>query len=150
MGRISKSTSSQDSSMRVGTTTTLYSFVALLCLNVTAANIFAPGTKYTGWYDAPLGFGRTEFTATIETYQERTGEFSATGSDKQGDFTLKGKMQGAQVDFVKDFTEAGGYKDIKYKGNIENDEIKGTYNFFYRALFINLPINENFYMKVSA
>ena len=113
------------------------------------AKIFSPGTSFSGWYDAPLGFGRTEFTATVQTFEESTGAWAATGTDKQGDFTLKGKVEGEEVSFVKDFTAADGYKDIKYKGNIENDEVSGAYNFFYKALFISLPINENFYMKVT-
>ena len=121
----------------------------MCCVTVSVANIFSPGTAFSGWYDAPLGFGRTQFTATVETYEESTGAWTARGTDKQGDFTLKGKVEGSEVNFVKDFTAASGYKDIKYKGTVENDEVKGTYNFFYKALFINLPINENFYMKVT-
>ena len=123
-------------------------FVGLSAVNM--ANIFSPGTEFSGWYDAPLGFGRTEFTARVETFEERTGAWTARGTDSQGDFTLKGKVEGSEVSFVKDFTAAEGYKDIKYKGTVENDEVKGAYNFFYKALFINLPINENFYMKVTS
>ena len=58
-------------------------------------------------------------------------------------------MEGSDVRFVKDFTAAGGYKNIKYSGTVENDEVKGDYHLVYKALFINLPINENFYMKVT-
>ena len=120
------------------------------CLSVASANIFSPGTQFSGWYDAPLGFGRTDFTATVETYQETTGQFTASGTDKQGDFTLKGTVTGDDVRFVKDFTASDGYKDIKYSGSVEGEEVKGTYKFQYNALFISLPINENFYMKVTA
>ena len=87
---------------------------------------------------------------SISPCQASTGEFTATGTDKQGDFTLRGKVEGEQVSFVKDFTAAGGYKDIKYQGTVDGDEVNGTYKFFYKALFISLPIHENFYMKVSA
>merc|ERR1712150_87960 len=130
----------------------IYGFVTLVLVlvNMTSAAIFSPGTQVTGWYDAPAGFGRTEFQATIDSFQASTGDFTATGTDKQGDFTLKGKVEGNEVNFVKDFTDAGGYKDIKYQGTVDGDEVNGTYKFFYKALFISLPIHENFYMKVSA
>merc|ERR1711874_176901 len=85
----------------------------------------------------------------ILSRQESTGAWTARGTDKQGDFTLKGKVEGSDVRFVKDFTSAGGYKNIKYSGTVENDEVKGDYHFVYKALFINLPVNENFYMKVT-
>merc|ERR1712154_24619 len=112
------------------------------------AVIISAGTRFSGWYEAPVGSGRTEFTATVETFEESTGAWTARGKDSQGDFTLQGKVEGSKVSFVKDFTAAGGYKNIKYSGRIENDEVKGDYNFHYKALFINLLINEDFYMKV--
>ena len=107
-------------------------------------------SQFTGWYDAPLGFGRTDFTATVETFVDTTGEFSASGQDKQGDFTLQGTITGAEVRFVKDFTASDGYKDIKYEGRVSGEEVRGTYKFQYTALFVNIPIHENFYMKVTS
>merc|ERR1712241_1408061 len=124
-------------------------FIGLSCVTASEANIFSAGTRFSGWYEAPVGSGRTEFTATVETFEESTGAWTARGTDKQGDFTLKGKVEGSEVSFVKDFTEADGYKNIKYTGTVDNDEVRGAYKFFYKALFINLPINENFYMKVT-
>merc|ERR1712062_626040 len=126
-------------------------FIGLSCVTASEANIFSAGTRFSGWYDAPVGSGsgRTEFTATVETFEESTGAWTARGTDKQGDFTLKVKVEGSDVSFVKDFTAAGGYKNIKYSGTVENDEVKGDYHFVYKALFINLPVNENFYMKVT-
>ena len=85
----------------------------------------------------------------METFQERTGAWTARGTDSKGDFTLEGKVEGSEVSFVKDFTAADGYKGIKYQGTVDHDEVEGSYHFFYKALFINLPINENFYMKVT-
>merc|ERR1711953_1080304 len=124
-------------------------FIGLSCVTASKVNIFSAGTKFSGWYEAPVGSGRTEFTATVETFEESTGAWTARGTDSQGEFTLQGKVEGSEVSFVKDFTAAGGYKNIKYSGRIENDEVKGDYNFQYKALFINLHINEDFYMKVT-
>ena len=133
-------------------------------MSVSAGNIFIPGSELTGWYfflsfflffsffryDAPLGFGRTDFTATVVSYDDQTGDFNASGTDSQGDFTLKGKVEGDEVSIMKDYVASDGYKNIKYRGTVENDEVKGTYKFRYKALFIDIPIHENFYIKVTA
>lgn len=124
--------------------------VVVFCMSVSAGNIFIPGSELTGWYDAPLGFGRTDFTATVVSYDDQTGDFNASGTDSQGDFTLKGKVEGDEVSIVKDYVASDGYKNIKYRGTVENDEVKGTYKFRYKALFIDIPIHENFYIKVTA
>ena len=44
-------------------------------------------SQFTGWYDAPFPFGKTDFTVVIESCQQ--GQFSGAGQDKQGDFTIK-------------------------------------------------------------
>ena len=58
--------------------------------------------QFTGWYEAPFPFGKTDFTLLIENCAD-SGDFSGVGSDKQGEFTVRGKVDGAKVTFVKDY-----------------------------------------------
>lgn len=110
-------------------------------------SIIAPNAKFTGWYDAPFPFGKTEFSLLIESCGP-DGEFSGSGQDKQGEFTVKGNVEGQKVVFVKDYKDRK-YTDIKYDGLLDGDHIEGQYSFLYKTLVINMNVKEKFYMKLS-
>ena len=102
-------------------------------------------SQFTGWYEAPY-IGKTDFSLVIET-SGPDGEFTGSGQDKQGDFTLKGRVEGAKVMFVKDYKD-GKITNIKYDGLVEGDHIEGKYFFIYKT-FLIMNVNEKFYMKLS-
>ena len=72
---------------------------------------------------APFLFGKTDFTLVIQDCAD-SGDFSGVGSDKQGDFTVKGKVAGTKISFVKDYKD-GSHTNIQYEGEIDNDTVEG-------------------------
>ena len=76
-------------------------------------SIIDKNVKFHGWYDAPFPFGRTEFTVTIEEYDEVSEVFTGRGEDKQGQFTISGSISGHTVIFVKVFSAAKAALDMQ-------------------------------------
>ena len=102
--------------------------------------------QFSGWYEAPFPFGKTDFTLTIENCAD-TGDFSGVGRDKQGEFTVRGQVSGTRVTFVKDYKD-GSHTNIKYDGVMETDHIEGQYSFLFKSFVINMNVQEKFYMKL--
>ncbi|XP_023323371.1 uncharacterized protein LOC111697562 isoform X2 [Eurytemora carolleeae] len=105
------------------------------------------GSEWEGWYAAPAPFGQTTFKIKILEV-DLQGEFKGEGEDKQGQFEVRGTIQGSEIEFVKDYKENGNHKGIIYKGRIEENKISGKYEFLYKALFIRLNVCEDFEMKL--
>ena len=110
-------------------------------------NIFQPGKKLTGYYDAPFPFGRTEFSLEIELYSDQDQSFSGIGRDKQGEFKVQGKLSGDKVEFMKNYVD-GSHTNIKYEGKMEDDQVTGYYTFCYKTFLVTMNIKEKFQMKV--
>ena len=43
--------------------------------------MFKTGSKFSGWYEAPAPWGRTDYTMTMETYN-KDGSFTGRGQEK--------------------------------------------------------------------
>ena len=111
-------------------------------------NIFQLGNKFTGWYDAPFPFGKTEFSLVIESFNDTDKTFSGSGNDKQGDFKIQGNLNGDnKVEFMKGYVD-GSHTNIQYEGIIEDDQVTGHYTFCYKTFLINMNIKEKFQMRV--
>ena len=55
-----------------------------------------------------------------------------------------------QVEFVKDYVEAGNHQGIRYRGSLQDvDRIAGQYSFLYKKLFIRLNVTEDFEMTLK-
>ena len=108
--------------------------------------LFSAESEFAGWYDAPFPFGRTQFQLKITSIHE-DWRFTGSGTDKQGEFTVQGRLVCDDVEFVKDYTD-GSYSDIKFKGKVDGQCVSGDYRFTYKRMFINMNICENFWMRV--
>ena len=111
---------------------------------------FKPGSKYSGWFDAPFPFGKTEFNVEIYDFNEIDGIFTGRGSDRQGDFKISGKIENMNITFVKDYID-GSHTNIQYSGTIliesNTASVSGSYSFTYKTFLVNMNINEKFYME---
>eukprot|EP00088_Acartia_fossae_P000460 TRINITY_DN10197_c0_g1_i1.p1 TRINITY_DN10197_c0_g1~~TRINITY_DN10197_c0_g1_i1.p1 ORF type:complete len:118 (-),score=18.30 TRINITY_DN10197_c0_g1_i1:140-493(-) len=107
---------------------------------------------WDGWYDAPSPFGRTTFTLTILEVSEN-GDFHGEGEDSSGAFTIKGKLDGNKVEFVKGYKDPKGHQGIEYKGELsensteEDVKISGKYFYLYKTFVIKLNVSEAFQMQ---
>jgi hypothetical protein len=121
-----------------------------------------PGSKWKGFYDAPLPYGRQEFTCEVEEVTEEC-RFVATGEDKDGKFTLKGCLPNINpslmkegqdnedetydISFVKDYLSEDGYKGVEYKGTLVGTKITGNYSFVWKKGFISKTVTGKFEMN---
>ena len=129
-------------------------------------SIFSKKPEFSGWYDAPFPFGKTDFVLTIDAYDGSSGNITGHGEDKQGLFKIHGNIEddGVIVKFVKDYNDnshTGNFRifgsfdwylilaGIEYEGCLENDTITGYYSFQYKFFLISMNSRERFYMKVS-
>ena len=103
------------------------------------------GAEFVGWYEAPFPFGKTEFTLKIVTV-DQDASFTGTGTDKQGEFNVRGTLVSDDVVFVKDYKD-GSHTGVKYVGRVEGRCVAGEYRFNYRKMFINMDICEKFWME---
>ena len=103
--------------------------------------------QFNGWYEAPFPFGKTDFSLVVITCSG-DGEFTGTGQDKQGEFTVKGKIDGSKVSFVKDYKD-GSHTNVQYEGTVDNDHIDGQYYYLYKTFLVNMKVQEKFYMKLT-
>ena len=110
------------------------------------AELVRPGAQFAGWYDAPFPFGRTEFLLTVGAVAGE--EWTGSGEDKQGAFSVKGKLlEDGLVTFVKDYLD-GSHTGVEYSGQADTaaGTLQGEYKFKYRKVFISLDICEKFSM----
>ena len=123
---------------------------------------FKPGSKLKGFYDAPLPYGRQEFTCAVEEVTEEY-RFVATGEDKDGKFSLKGCLTNIEpslmkegednedetygISFVKDYVSEDGYKGVEYKGTLVGTKITGNYSFVWKKGFISKTVTGKFEMN---
>ena len=96
------------------------------------STIINENVKFSGWYDAPFPFGKTDFTLTIEKVVAADGTFFGRGTDKQGHFTIQGQFSctndngEGDVTFVKDYVDKS-HTNIQYEGKISGNTISGIY-----------------------
>ena len=74
---------------------------------MTSEGIFSNRPEFSGWYEAPFPFGKTEFVLTIDSFDVSTGSVSGHGHDKQGQFKIHGGVDrdGVIVRFTKDYDD---------------------------------------------
>ena len=124
------------------------------------------GAQFSGWFEAPLGLGRTEFVLTVETVEEE-GEgkkrwvgrgrdlttLTTLGSRRQEEkeFTVEGTEEGVDITFTKEFCD-GSHSGIVYRGKLDDVEgdvtVRGKYSFRFSKLWISMQITENFQMTL--
>ena len=130
--------------------------------------IFVIGSKFSGSYNAPFPFGKTEFTFCIHSVNSSDGNFegriyyfiylyqilfcfkiSGKGQDKQGEFVIHGKeYEDGKVEFIKDYIDKS-HTGILYEGMSDGYTVKGIYKFTYKTFLINMNIQEDFSMTVA-
>ena len=124
------------------------------------------GAKFSGWFEAPLGLGRTEFVLTVEGVEEEEGKkkwvgrgrdlttLTTLGSRRQEEkeFTVEGTEEGDNITFTKEFCD-GSHSGIIYRGKLDNVEgdvtVRGSYSFRFSKLWISMQITENFQMTLD-
>ena len=125
---------------------------------------FKSGSNWKGFYDAPLPYGRQQFTCTVaEVTTDYT--FAATGQDKAGKFSAKGSLTNIKVvsekddsddnatcdiSFIKDYLNEDGYKGVEYKGKLIGNKITGNYSFVWKKSFISKTVTGIFEMNLVA
>jgi len=109
------------------------------------ANIVQQGAKFCGWFDAPFPIGKTDFHLDITSVDDN-GYFIGLGSDKQGNFHVKGSLVGTEVNFVKNY-EDGSHTGIQYSGKIEGNIVLGEYTYCFRKYFLKMDVCEKFWME---
>ena len=122
------------------------------------------GSKWKGFYDAPLPYGRQEFTCHVEEVKQDY-TFVGNGEDKDGKFSVKGSLTNIKavsneeedgnqevscgdVFFVKDYLSESGYKGIDYKGTLRGSKITGNYSFVWKKSFISKTVTGIFEMNL--
>ena len=109
--------------------------------------MFKSGSKFSGWYEAPAPWGRTDYTMTMETYN-KDGSFTGRGQEKQGGFSARGTVSGTSFKMVKDFDNKS-IVGIKYDGTVNNDTVSGNYSFLYQEPGFSKQVTQPFSMKLS-
>ena len=109
--------------------------------------MFKIGSIFSGWYEAPAPWGRTDFTLTLETFNS-DGSFTGRGVEKQGGFSMRGSINGNSFKAVKDFDNKS-IVNIKYDGTVNNDTVSGNYSFLYQEPGFSKQVTQPFSMKLS-
>ena len=133
-------------------------------MSTTLNSLLPPESNWSGWFDAPAPFGRTEYTLTIQIdYVD--GSITGRGSDKRGEFEITGKISVSgeveepspspggvfPIEFEKCYIDRSKGTEIYYKGVLVNDENKGVvmtgkYTYLYKMGFFKLNVCEMFEM----
>ena len=122
---------------------------------------FKGGSNWKGFYDAPLPYGRQEFTCEVEEVTTDY-QFVATGHDKEGKFSFKGSLVNfkpvleetdedetwCDISFVKDYLSEDGYKGVEYKGKVCGTKITGNYSFVWKKSFLSKNVTGLFEMNL--
>ena len=122
------------------------------------------GDKFSGWYEAPMSLGKTEFSLEVEKVEEG-GEWVGRGKDlttlsnlgkrldQARDFTCKGRLTDDEITFTKNFCD-GSHTGIRYRGQLKEEDgdviVGGEYTTQFSKLFIKMEIKENFSMTLIA
>ena len=132
------------------------------------------GGQISGWYEAPMSLGRTEFLLEVEKVQEveeeenseEEGRCAWTGRGKdlttlsnlgqrlnqEREFTCDGLIKDREITFTKNFCD-GSHTGIKYKGVLKEEEgsvvVEGEYKTQFSKLFIKMDIQEKFSMTIT-
>ena len=126
---------------------------------------FELGSRWEGFYDAPLPYGRQKFTLKVEHVKEEDNTFKAIGSDKDGKFTATGSLTNVKNDleednvkkdctpcpdihFIKNYISEDGYKGIEYNGKLIGQKITGNYSFVWKKSFLSKTITGIFEMNL--
>merc|ERR1712133_59405 len=128
-------------------------FVLLNYIRMTA---FKVGSKWKGYFDAPLPYGRRDFSCEITEMTDKNS-FVGEGEDADGKFSIKGSLcnftnimengqewQICEINFVKDYLADDGYKGIQYKGTMNREKITGEYSFLWKKAFLSKTVTGNF------
>jgi len=118
------------------------------------------GEQFQGWYEAPLGLGRTHFLLLVERV-EQDGSWAGSGRDlttltmvgtrrqEERHFTVEGILQGKVVEFTKTLSD-GSHSGIQYRGEVLEEDgevrVQGEYQTTFSRLMIKMQIKEKFEM----
>ena len=108
-------------------------------------------SKWKGFFDAPLPYGRREFSCEVTKMSQNM--FIGRGEDSDGGFSFNGSLsniktisqdgietQTCDITFVKDYLAEDGYKGVEYKGILTGDKIKGNYSFLWKKAFLSKTV----------
>ena len=136
------------------------------------------GDQISGWYEAPMSLGRTEFLLEVEKVEEvqevkeeeereEMQGYAWTGRGKdlttlsnlgqrlnqEREFTCDGLIKDREITFTKNFCD-GSHTGIKYKGVLKREEgsvvVEGEYKTQFSKLFIKMDIQEKFSMTITS
>ena len=123
------------------------------------------GDKFSGWYEAPMSLGKTEFLLEVEKVEEvEEGEWVGRGKDlttlsnlgkrlnQEREFTCEGRLTEAGITFTKNFCD-GSHTGIRYIGRVKEEDgeviVGGEYTTQFAKLFIKMEIKEKFSMTLT-
>ena len=122
------------------------------------------GDQFSGWYEAPLSLGKTEFLLEVKKVEEEMGEWEGRGKDltslsnlgqrlnQEREFTCEGRQAEDEITFTKNFCD-GSHTGIRYKGRLKEGEgnvtFAGEYSTQFSKLFIKMEIKESFSMTLT-
>ena len=122
------------------------------------------GDKFSGWYEAPMSLGKTEFLLEVEKVEEEGGEWVGRGKDlttlsnlgkrlnEEREFTCEGRLTDDGLTFTKNFCD-GSHTGIRYRGRVTEEDgeviVGGEYTTQFAKLFIKMEIKESFSMTLT-
>ena len=122
------------------------------------------GDKFSGWYEAPMSLGKTEFLLEVEKVEEEGGEWEGRGKDlttlsnlgkrlnEEREFTCEGRLTDDGLTFTKNFCD-GSHTGLRYRGWVKAEDgeviVGGEYTTQFAKLFIKMEIKENFSMTLT-
>ena len=124
------------------------------------------GDKFSGWYEAPMSLGKTEFLLEVEKVEEgEDGHWVGRGKDlttlsnlgkrlnQEREFTVcEGRLTDGEITFTKNFCD-GSHTGIRYSGQVKEEDgeviVEGEYTTQFSKLFVKMEIKENFSMTLA-
>ena len=125
------------------------------------------GNKFSGWYEAPMSLGKTEFLLEVEKVDKEgvVVEWVGRGKDltslsnmgkrlnQEREFTCEGRLtDDCEITFTKNFCD-GSHTGIRYSGLVKEDEgeviVAGQYTAQFAKLFVKMEIKEKFSMTLT-
>ena len=121
---------------------------------------FKVGSKWKGYFDAPLPYGRRDYICEITEMADKHS-FVGEGEDADGKFSIKGSLcncttilengqerEICDINFVKDYLADDGYKGIQYNATLNREKITGEYSFLWKKAFLSKTVTGKFEMEV--